>query len=121
MAPTFLSLGDGSGLKGSNPPGGASHARAGTHAGDSFMLSGAKMATNNLMLKVSVPFTADDKVNPIPAVSMLLKTAQLFDPKARIKLMDPTCSMIENVSDIAKLGQNIEKYVMDLQTNVIKK
>jgi hypothetical protein len=107
--------------KGSNPPGGASYARASTHAGDSFMLSGAKMATNDLKLKVSVPFTADDKVNPIPAVSMLLKTAQLFDPKARIKSMDPTCSPIENISDIAKLGQNIEKYVMDLQTNVIKK
>jgi hypothetical protein len=121
MAPTFSSLGDGSGLKGSNPPGGASYARAGTHASDSFMLSGAKMATNDLKLKVSVPFTADDKVNPIPAVSMLLKTAQLFDPKAHIKSMDPTCSPIENISNIAKLGQNIEKYVMDLQTNVIKK
>jgi hypothetical protein len=101
MAPTFLSLGDGSGLKGSNPPGGASYARAGTHAGDSFMLSGAKMATNDLKLKVSVPFTANDKVNPIPAVSMLLKTSQLFDPKARIKLMDPACSLIENISNIA--------------------
>jgi hypothetical protein len=121
MAPTFSSLGDGSGLKGSNPPDGASYARAGTHAGNSFMLSGAKMATNNLKMKVSVPFTADDKVNPIPAVSMLLKTAQLFDPKARIKSMDPACSPIENVSDMAKLGQNIEKFVMDLQTNVIKK
>jgi hypothetical protein len=121
MAPTFSSLGDGSGKKGSNPPGGASYARAGTHAGDSFMLSGAKMATNDLKMKVSVLFTADDKVNPIPAVSMLLKTAQLFDPKACIKSMDPACSLIENVSDIVKLGQNIEKYVMDLQTNVIKK
>jgi hypothetical protein len=64
-------------------PGGASYARAGTHAGESFMLSGAKMVTNDLKMKVSVPFTADDKVNPIPAVSMILKTAQLFDPKAR--------------------------------------
>jgi hypothetical protein len=38
MAPTFLSLGDGSSLKGSKPPGGTSYARAGTHAGESFML-----------------------------------------------------------------------------------
>jgi hypothetical protein len=60
MAPTSSSLGDSSGLKGSKPPGGASYARAGTHAGKSFMLSGAKMATNDLKMKVSVPFTADD-------------------------------------------------------------
>jgi hypothetical protein len=38
MAPFFSSLGDGSGLKGSKPPGGISYARAGTHAGESFML-----------------------------------------------------------------------------------
>jgi hypothetical protein len=52
---------------------------------------------------------------------MILKTAQLFDPKARIKSIDPVCSPIENISDVAKIGNNIEKYIMDLQTNVIKK
>jgi hypothetical protein len=72
-------------------------------------------------MKVSVPFTADDKVNPIPAVSMILKTAQLFDPKAHIKSIDPVCSPIENVSNVTKIGNNIEKYIMDLQTNIIKK
>jgi hypothetical protein len=121
MAPTFSSLGDVCGLKGSKPPGGASYARASTHAGKSFMLSGAKMATNDFKMKVCVLFTADDKVNPIPAVSMILKTAQLFDPKAHIKSINPVCSPIENVSDVAKIGNNIEKYIMDLQTNVIKK
>jgi hypothetical protein len=111
MAPIFSSLGDVSGLKGSKSPGGASYARAGTHAGESFMLSGAKMAMNDLKMKVSVPFTANDKVNPIPAVSMILKTAQLFDPKAHIKSIDPVCSPIENISDVMKIGNSIEKYI----------
>jgi hypothetical protein len=120
MAPTFSSLGDGSGLKGSKPPGGASYARTGTHAGKSFVLSGAKMVMNNLKMKVSVPFTTNDKVNLISAVSKILKTSQLFDPKASIKLIDPVCSLIANISDVAKIGNNIEKYIMDLQINVIK-
>jgi hypothetical protein len=71
-------------------------------------------------MKVSSPFTADDQVNPIEALIMILKATLMMNPNAHIKSNNPTCSLVEKISDIAKIS-NIDKYAMDLQTNAIKK
>jgi hypothetical protein len=84
------------------------------------MLSGTEMATNIMKVKIASLFTADDRVNPIPALTMLLTTALMLDPNSRIKSNDPTCSPIDKVADIAKTT-NIDKYAVDLQTDAIKK
>lgn len=122
MAPTHSSLsGDRSRNEG-NQPHGTSPGGAATHGGESFTISGSKTAENELKLKVSLPFTADDQVNPIPLMEMLLKTALLFDPTSSIKSNNPLCSSIDKVDDIAKIpATNVEKYVMDLQTVAAKK
>jgi hypothetical protein len=72
------------------------------------------------MKMVSTPFTADDQVNPVEALTMILKAALMMDPNAHIMSNDPTCSPIDKISDIAKIS-NIDKYAVDLQTNAIKK
>jgi hypothetical protein len=66
------------------------------------------------------PFTADDRVNPIPAVTMLLTAALMLDPNSCIKSNNPMCSLIDKVANIAK-PSNIDKFAIDLQTNAIKK
>jgi hypothetical protein len=103
-----------------NPPNGTAYASAVTRDGERFKLSGSKMTTNILNVKVSSPFTADDQVNPIEALTMILKAALMMDPNAHIKSNDPTCSPVEKISDIAKIS-NIDKYAVNLQTNAIKK
>jgi len=120
MAQSQSSLRGDSTLNGSTQPGGAAYASVDTRAGESFLLSGTEMATNVMKVKIASPFTADDRVNPIPALTMLLSTALLLDPNSRIKSNDPTCSPIDKVADIAKTT-NIDKYAVDLQTNAIKK
>ncbi len=70
------------------------------------MLSGTEMATNVMKVKVSSPFTADDRVNPIPALAMLLETALVMDPNSHIKSNDTSCSPIDKVSDIAKMTKD---------------
>jgi hypothetical protein len=107
-------------LNGSNHPGGAAYADAATRKDKSFMLSGTEMATNIMKVKITSPFTAEDRVNPIPALTMLLTTALMMDPSSHIKSNDPTCSLIFKVVDIAKTS-NIDKYAIDLQTSAIKK
>jgi hypothetical protein len=49
------------------------------------MLSGTEMTTNVMKVKTASPFTADDHVNPIPALTMLLTTALMLDSNSRIK------------------------------------
>jgi hypothetical protein len=78
------------------------------------------MATNAIKMKASVPVTADDKVNPISALTMIFKASKYLDVHSRIKSNDPMFADIENVNDVAKIT-NIDKFVLDLQTNVHKK
>jgi hypothetical protein len=120
MAQTQSSLRGGSTPNAGNQPRGAAYASAATREGESFMLSGTEMAANIIEVKVSSPFTADDCVNPIPALTMLLETALVMDPNSHIKSNDPLCSPINKVTDIAKMT-NVDKYAVDLQTNTIKK
>jgi hypothetical protein len=120
MAPSPLSLRGNSSLKGGNQPSGAAYAGATTHPGESFKLSGSKMATNAIKMKVSVPFTTNDKVNPIPALTMILKASKYLDAHSHIKSNDPMFADIINVNDVAKIT-DIDKFVSDLQTNVHKK
>jgi hypothetical protein len=119
MAQSQSSLAGDRTLNGSNHPGSAAYADAVTHEDESFMLSGTEMATNVMKVKIASPFTADDRVNLIPALTMLLTTALMLDPNSRIKSNDPMCSLIDKVADIAKTT-NIDKYAVDLQTNAIK-
>jgi hypothetical protein len=119
MAQSQLSLAGDSTLNGSNRPGGTAYADAATREDESFMLSGTEMATNIMKVKIISPFTANDCVNPIPALTMLLSTALMIDPSSCIKSNDPMCSPIDKVVDIAKTS-NIDKYTVDLQTNAIK-
>jgi hypothetical protein len=122
MAPTQSSLSGERNLKGGNQLNGASPGSTSTHGGESFMLSGSEMAKNAMKLKVALPFTADNKVNPIPVMEEVLMTAIMFDPTSRFKSNNPLCTPIEKVEDIAKISEsNIEKYVMDLQTIASKK
>jgi hypothetical protein len=84
------------------------------------MLSGTEITTNIMKMKIASPFTTNDWVNPIPALTMFVTTALMLDPNSRIKSNDPTCSPIDKVTDIAKTS-NIDKYAIHLQTNAIKK
>jgi hypothetical protein len=120
MAQTQSSLRGGNTPNAGNQPRGTAYASAATREGESFMLSGTEMAMNIMKVKVSSPFTANDRVNPIPALTMLLETALVMDPNSRIKSNDPSCSPIDKVTDIAKMT-NIDKYAVNLQTNAIKK
>jgi hypothetical protein len=120
MAPSPWSLRGNSSLKGGHHPSGTAYACATTHPGESFKLSGSKMATNAIKMKVSVPFTADDKVNPIPSLTMILKVSKYLDVHSHIKSNDPMFADIENVNNVAKIT-DIDKFVLDLQTNVHKK
>jgi hypothetical protein len=120
MAQSQSSLAGNRTLNGSNHPGGAAYADAATREDKSFMLSGTEMATNIMKVKITSLVTANDCVNPIPALTMLLTTALMLDPNSRIMSNDPTCSLIDKVADIAKTS-NIDKYDIDLQTNTIKK
>jgi hypothetical protein len=101
MAQSQLSLAGDSTLNGSNHPGGTAYADAATHEDESFMLSGTEMATNIMKVKIISPFTIDDCVNPIPALTMLLSTALMIDPSSCINSNDPMCSPIDKVADIA--------------------
>jgi hypothetical protein len=78
------------------------------------------MATNAIKMKVSVLFTTNDKVNPIPALTMILKASKYLDAHSHIKSNAPMFADIKNVNDVAKIT-NIDKFVSDLQTNVHKK
>jgi hypothetical protein len=120
MAPAFLSPGGVVSTQGANQGSGAAFASGATHPGKNFMLSGSNLVMNEQKLKVAILFTADDKVNPTPALSMLLKTCKYLDTNTRLKSNDPLFSSIENVDDLTKIT-NIEKYVSDLQTNVQKR
>jgi hypothetical protein len=120
MAQSQSSLAGDRTLNGSNHPGSAAYVDAATCEDESFIISGAEMATNIMKVKIASPFFADDRVNLIPALTMLLITALMLDPNSRIKSNDPTCSPIDKVADTAKTT-NIDKYSVDLQTNAIKK
>ncbi len=120
MAQTQLSLRGRSTPNAGNQPHSAAYASAATHKGESFMLSGTEIAANIMKVKVSLPFTANDHVNPIPALTMLLETALVMDPNSHIKSNDPSCSLIDKVTDITKMT-NVNKYAVNLQTNAIKK
>jgi hypothetical protein len=110
MAPTQSSLGGGSNLNRSNQLNGAPYGGAAASSEESFTLNGSEMMKNMRKMKVSLPFTADNKVNPIPFMTMLLSTAKLLDPKSSLKSNDPMCSPIEIIDDIAKIT-NLDKYV----------
>jgi hypothetical protein len=79
------------------------------------------MATNDLKLKIAIPFTADDQVNPIPFLCMVLVTAKLLDPQSHLRSNDPMYSPIENATSPKSRTNICEKYVMDLQTVVARK
>jgi hypothetical protein len=110
MAPTQLSLGGGSNLNHSHQPNGAPYGGTAASSEESFTLNGSEMTKNVRKMKVSLPFTADDKVNPIPFMTMLLTTAKQLDSKSSLNLNDPMCSPIEIVDDIAKIT-NLDKYI----------
>jgi hypothetical protein len=114
------SLRGGSTPNAGNQPCGAAYASAATREGESFMLSGTEMATNVMKVKVSSPFTANDRINPIPALTMLLERALVMDFNSRIKSNNLSCSPIDKVADITKMT-NVDKYAVNLQTNAIKK
>jgi hypothetical protein len=114
MVQTQSSLRGGSTPNAGNQPRGTAYASAATREGEGFMLSGTERATNVIKVKVSLPFTADDRVNPIPALTMLLETALVMDPNSRMKSNDPLCSLIDKVADITKMT-NVDKYTVDLQ------
>jgi hypothetical protein len=120
MAQTQSSIGGRSTTNEGNKPRGAAYASAATREGESFKLSCTEMATNVMKVKVSSPFTINDQVNPIPALTMLLETALVMDPNYCIKSDNSLCSPIDKVAGIAKM-KNIDKYAIDLQTNAIKK
>jgi hypothetical protein len=69
MAQSQLSLAGDRTLNGSNHPGSAAYANAATREDESFMLSGTEMGTNIMKVKIASPFTANDCVNPIPALT----------------------------------------------------
>jgi hypothetical protein len=81
MAPAFSSPGGVVGTQGAKPASSTAFASAATHHGENFMLRGSKMATNEQKLKVAIPFTADDKVNPTP----VLMSASVLLSKRRKK------------------------------------
>jgi hypothetical protein len=120
MAQSQSSLAGDRTLNGSNHPGSTAYADAASHKDESFKLSGTEMATNLMKVKIASPFTADEHVNLIPALTMLLTTALMLDPNSCIKSNDPTCSPIDKAADIAKTT-NIDKYAINLQTNAITK
>jgi hypothetical protein len=66
-------------------------------------------------MKVSIPFTADDKVNPIPALTMILKASKYLDAHSCIRCNDPMFADIKNVDYVAKIT-DIDKFVSVLQT-----
>jgi hypothetical protein len=112
MAQSQSSLAGNHTLNGSNHPGGTAYADAATRKDKSFMLSGTEMATNVMKVKIAFPFNANDCVNQIPALIMLLTTALMMDPNnSCIKSSNPMYSPIDKVN----------KYAVDLQTNTIKK
>jgi hypothetical protein len=82
--------------------------------------SGSEMVKNVRKIKVALPFTTDDQVNPIPFMTMLLKTAKLLDNISNLKSNNPWCSPIKNLDDFTKIT-NTDKYVMELHTIIIKK
>jgi hypothetical protein len=120
MALAFSSPGGVVGTQGANQASCAAFASTASHPGENFMLSGSNLATSKQKLKVAVPFTADDKVNRTPALSMLLKTCNYLDTNSCLKSNDPLFSSIKNIDNVAKIT-NIEMYVSDLQTNVQKR
>jgi hypothetical protein len=122
MAPTQSSLSGNSSLIGGNHPRSVSSGGATTHGGEGFMLSSSKPVKHELKLKAALPFTTDDKVHLCLIMEMILKTTLMFDPMSCFKSNNPLCSPIDKVKDIAKIPEaTIEKYVMDLQTIIMKK
>ena len=89
------------------------------HVGEGFKLSGSVTAKNALKLHLTTPFTADNKVNPVPLLSKVLETAQMFDPNSCLKASNPALSPITKSSEIPK-DEKIFKYAFDLQTLATK-
>jgi hypothetical protein len=89
---------------------GAAYAGATTYPGESFKLSGSKMVMNIIKMKVSIPFTADHKVNPIPALTMILKASKYLDVHSLIKSNNPMFADIKNVNDVTNIT-DIDKFV----------
>lgn len=97
MVPTHLSLSSERNLNGGNQLSSASSGSTATHDKESFMLSGSKTVKNVMKLKAALPFTADDRVNPIPLMEMLLKTTKLFDPTSCFMSNNPLCTPIKKL------------------------
>jgi hypothetical protein len=102
------------------PQGGAASGGPASHGGSGFNVFEPEMEMKHMKMKVSIPFTMDDKVNPVPCMQKVLEVAQQFDARSSLQSSDPMCSPIVNVADIAKLPDPT-KYAMDLQSNAIKK
>ena len=77
------------------------------------------MVKNTLKLHLATPFTTDNKVNPVPLLSKVLETAQMFDPNSCLKASNPALSTITKSSKIPK-DKKIFKYAFDLQTLATK-
>ena len=89
------------------------------HIREGFKLSGSVMAKNALKLHCATPFTTNNKVNPVPLLSKVLETAQMFDPNSCLKASNPALSPITKSSKIPK-DEKIFKYAFDLQTLATK-
>ena len=115
----FLSPHGDSGPPLGNQPHGAGPGGSNLHSGKGFKLSGSVMAKNELKLCLAMPFTTDNKVNPIPLLGKLLETAKMFDPSSCLKSANPSLSPITMASKIPK-DEKIFEYAYDLQTLATK-
>ena len=102
-----------------NQPHGTNPGGSNLHSGKGFKLSGSILVKNKLKLHLAMPFTADNKVNPVLLLSKLLETAKMFDPSSCLKSANPSLSPIMMVSKIPK-DEKIFEYAFDLQTLATK-
>ena len=120
MAAALSSLGGDKGSSGGNPPHGATSGGGAFHPGDSPGARGFETAKNQLKLRLAMPFTADDRVNPIPMLGKLLETALLYDPGSCLKSFKSSFSPIMSVNEIPK-DEKVFAYAFDLQCLAAKK
>ena len=119
MMNSFLSLSGDCGPSWGNQHHGTSPGGRHLHVGEGSKLSGSIMAKNALKLCLATPFIANNKVNPVPLLSKVLETAQMFDPNSCLKASNPALSPITKSSKIPK-DEKIFKYAFDLQTLATK-
>ena len=120
MVATFLSLGGDDGSSGGNPPHGTTSGGSAFHPGGHPEAHGFEMVKNQMKLCLAMPFTSNDKVNPIPMLGKLLEMALLYDPSSCLKSSKSLVSPIMSVNEILK-DEKVFDYAFDLQCLAAKK